>query len=94
MAFRDLLVQKGYKADAPYSGTEYDLLAGKMTVYTDSIPIRKEQKKGSDRSNAVFGDLLAAAESLLQFVKTCKGRANKENAKFASQIRALLEKWK
>ena len=94
MAFRDLLVQKGYKADAPYSGTEYDLLAGKMTVYTDSIPIRKEQKKGSDRSNAVFGDLLAAAESLLAFVKTCKGRANKENAKFASQIRALLEKWK
>jgi len=92
-AFRDLLEQKGYKADAPYSGTEYDLLSGKMTVYTDSIPIRKE-KKGSTRASAVYGDLLAAAEALLAFVKTCKGRANKENAKFASQIRALLEKWK
>jgi len=93
-AFRDLLIQKGYKADAPYSGTEYDLLTGKMTVFTDAVPIRKEQKKTGDRSNAVFGDLLAAAEALLKFVKTCKGRANKENAKFASQIRALLEKWK
>ena len=92
-AFRDLLLEKGYKADAPYSGTEYDLLSGKMTVYTDSIPIRRE-KKGGARANAVYGDLLAAAEALLAFVKTCKGRANKENAKFASQIRALLEKWK
>ena len=92
-AFRDLLEQKGYKADAPYSGTEYDLLSGKMTVYTDSVPIRRE-KKGSARANAVYGDLLAAAEALIAFVKTCKGRANKENAKFASQIRALMEKWK
>lgn len=91
--FRDLLEQKGYKADAPYSGTEYDLLTGKMTVFTDSVPIRRE-KKGSARASAVYGDLLAAAEALLSFVKTCKGRANKENAKFASQIRALLEKWK
>ena len=88
-----VLQEKGYKADAPYSGTEYDLLSGKMTVYTDSIPIRRE-KKGNERANAVYGDLLAAAEALLKFVKTCKGRANKENAKFASQIRALLEKWK
>ena len=91
--FRDLLEQKGYKADAPYSGTEYDLLTGKMTVFTDSVPIRRE-KKGSARASAVYGDLLAAAEALLVFVKTCKGRANKENAKFASQIRALMEKWK
>ena len=91
--FRDLLEQKGYKADAPYSGTEYDLLTGKMTAFTDSVPIRRE-KKGSARASAVYGDLLAAAEALLAFVKTCKGRANKENAKFASQIRALLEKWK
>lgn len=91
--FRDLLTQKGYKADAPYSGTEYDLLTGKMTVYMDSVPVRRE-KKGSARASAVYGDLLAAAESLLALVKTCKGRANKENAKLASQIRALTEKWK
>ena len=37
---------------------------------------------------------LAAAEALLAFVKTCKGRANKDNAKLASQIRNLIEKWK
>ena len=92
-AFQDLLLEKGYKAEAPYSGSEYDLLTGKMTVYAEGTPIRRE-RKGSARANAVYGDLLAAAEALLAFVRTCKGRANKENAKFASQIRALLEKWK
>ena len=92
-AFRDLLQEKGYKADAPFSGSEYDLLTGKMTVYTEGTPICRE-KKGTARASAVYGELLAAAEALLAFVKTCKGRANKENAKFASQIRALLEKWK
>ena len=85
--------QKGYRAEAPYSGTEYDLLTGKMTVFTEGIPIRRE-KKGSARANAVYGDLLAAAEALLSLVKTCRGRANKENAKFAAQIRSLMEKWK
>ena len=93
--FCQLLTELGYRAEAPFSGTEYDLTTGQMTVYTDSRPIyRDEERKGSARARAVFGDLLAAAEALLTLVKTCKGRANKENAKFASQIRSLTEKWK
>ena len=95
IAFQQLLTQLGYPADAPYSGTEYDLRTGNMTVYADSKPIRREEvSKGSARARAVFGDLLAAAQSLLEFVKTCKGRTNKDNAKLASQIRNLIEKWK
>ncbi len=95
VAFQKLLVEKGYAADAPYSGTEYDLATGKMTVFADSRPIKREQlRQGSARARAVYGDLLAAAEALLAFVKTCRGRANKDNAKLASQIRALIEKWK
>ena len=93
--FQKLLTRMGYCAEAPYSGTEYDLVTGRMTVYTDSKPIHREQlTKGSARARAVYGDLLAAAEALLAFVKTCKGRTNKDNAKLASQIRALIEKWK
>ena len=85
----------GYYAEAPYSGTEYDLINGRMTVFADSKPIRREEKtKGSARARAVYDDLLAAAEALLAFVKTCKGRTNKDNAKLASQIRNLIEKWK
>ena len=94
-AFQKLLTEMGYRADAPYSGTVYDLQTGKMTVYADSKPIRREeQAKGSARARAVYGELLTAAEALLALVKTCKGRANKENAKFTAQIRSLIEKWK
>ena len=66
-----------------------------MTVYTDRKPVtRKTQAKERARVNAVYGELLAAAEALLAFVKTCKGRANKENAKLTVQIRSLIAKWK
>ena len=95
VSFRQRLTQMGYRAEAPYSGTQYDLATGQMTVYTDSRPVLREQlSKGTARARAVYNDLLAAAEALLAFVKTCKGRTNKDNAKLASQIRSLIEKWK
>ena len=93
--FQKLLTQMGYRTEAPYSGAEYDLVTGNMTVYADAKAVKREEAhKGSARARAVYGELLAAAEALLAFVKTCKGRTNKDNAKFASQIRSLMEKWK
>ena len=93
MAFRKLLEEMGYDAEAPYSGTEYDLITGKMTVYTDGIRIRKQPKLDS-RAKQVYDELVAAAEVLLALVKGRKGRTNKENAKLTSQIRSLIEKWR
>jgi metallo-beta-lactamase family protein len=92
-AFRDLLGEMGYNAEAPFSGTEFDLITGRMSVYTDGVSIKKKPKTDS-RANQVYADLVAAAEALLQLVKGRKGRANKDNSKLASQIRALAEKWK
>ena len=83
----------GYQAEAPYSGTEYDLLTGKMTVYTEGVAIKKAPKQDS-RASQVYGELVAAAEALLALVKGRKGRTNKDNAKLTSQIRALITKWK
>ena len=94
-AFRSLLEGLGYRAEAPYSGTEYDLLTGKMTAYTEGVKIDREASfKGSQRAKQVYGELLAAAEDLLALVKTRKGRTNKDNAKLTAQIRNLIEKWK
>lgn len=94
-AFQSLLIEKGYHAEAPYSGTEYDLIADKMTVFTDSKPINKEQvRKGTVRATTVYTDLLAAAEGLLALVKKRRGCTNKDNAKLTAQIRNLIEKWK
>ena len=94
-AFRKCLEEMGYNADAPYSGTEYDLLTGKMTVYTEGKPIDRVQVfKGSQRAKQVYEELLAAAEELLRLVKRRRGMTNKENAKLTSQIRSLIEKWR
>ena len=93
--FRDLLIQKGYTAEAPYSGTEYDLITGQMTIYSDAMPIEQPllTKTGS-RAKTVYNDLLAAAEALLALVKTRSGKTNKDNAKLAGQIRSLIDKWR
>ena len=94
-AFQQLLKDMGYNAEAPYSGTEYDLIANKMTVYTDGKVIDRSQiLKGNARARQVYAELLAAAEALLALVKTRKGCANKDNAKLTSQIRELINKWK
>ena len=94
-AFRKILEEMGYRAEAPYSGTEYDLLTGKLTAYTEGVKIdRADAFKGSQRARQVYGELLAAAEALLALVKTRKGCTNKDNARLTAQIRSLLEKWK
>ena len=94
-AFRKTLEDMGYRAEAPYSGTEYDLLTGKLTAYTEGVKIdRAAAFKGSARARQVYGELLAAAEDLLALVKTRKSRTNKDNAKLTAQIRSLIEKWK
>jgi len=94
-AFRKELEGLGYCAEAPYSGTEYDLLTGKLTAYTEGVKIdRAAAFKGSQRARQVYGELLAAAEDLLALVRQRKGRTNKDNAKLTAQIRSLIEKWK
>ena len=94
-AFRDTLRELGYRAEAPYSGTEYDLLTGEMTVYREGERIDRAQAfKGSQRARAVYDELVSAAETLLTLVKARRGRANKDNAKLTAQIRSLIEKWK
>lgn len=94
-AFKDTITEMGYNATAPYSGTEYDLLTGQMTAYTEGVRIdRAAAFKGSQRAKQVYGELLAAVEELMALVKTRKGCTNKDNAKLTAQIRSLINKWK
>ena len=94
-AFQKCLQGMGYRAEAPYSGTEYDLLTGKMTVYTDGKPIdRALEFKGGQRAKQVYDELVSAAEELLRLAKNRRGMTNKDNAKLTGQIRSLINKWK
>ena len=93
--FKALLCEKGYRAEAPYSGTEYDLTTGKMTIYTEGKAIERVRTyKGNTRAEVIYNELVGEAEKLLSIVKRRRGMTNKENARLTSQIRELCEKYK
>ena len=88
-AFAASLGEKyGISAYAPYSGTEYDLAAGEFTRVTEGVPA---SKRGTPAKETAFSRLVAAAQRLLELVRGCEGMANKELARFASQIDSLCD---
>ena len=84
-----LQVEHGIKAYAPYSGTQINLLSGKLEYEASPIPIVKKAKAVSD----VFTRLMAAGQRLLAVIRKNEGGANKDLAKFADQINSLCDKW-
>jgi len=88
------LRELGYAVEAPNSGTEYELIGGSMTAYTERRRIEKTGTKQRARKSSVHADLVANAEALLALAKRADGRPNKENAKLAAQIKALIDKYK
>ncbi len=78
-----------YDAVAPYSGSEYDLIANRFTYLATP---KRAVRAGKKAVSAVFARFLAAAERLLAIVKRSDGLANKDTAKFADQINALCDK--
>ena len=93
-ALANELKERGYAVETPYSGTEYDLVKGIMTAYTEKKRVTAaDAAKARSRKTSVHRDLVSQAEALLALAKRCESRPNKENAKFAAQIRSLMEKW-
>lgn len=92
--FAGLLREKfGLKADAPFSGSVYDLKEGCFTTVTKGIPIRKDTVETAKRAAGVFDRLLAACDRLRAVVMGNRGGANKDLARFADQINSLCDKW-
>ena len=85
-----LMAEHGIKAYAPYSGTVFDLVSGKLEYEALPIPLKK---KAAPVQNGVFARLLAAAQRLMALVQKSDGLANKDMAKFADQINSLCDKW-
>lgn len=84
-----LQVEHGIKAYAPYSGTVFNLLSGKLEYEAEPMPIKKKSRAASD----VFARLLAAGQRLIAVIHKNEGAANKDLAKFADQINSLCDKW-
>lgn len=76
-------------AYAPYSGTVYNLATGEFEYEAAG---EKKKKRISVVSDA-FARLVAAGQRLMAVIQKNQGHANKDLAKFTSQINSLADKW-
>ena len=92
-AFRDKILELGYEAFAPYSGTSFDLIQGEFDVVTEGIAIEKTEPEASKpRENPVFAALVQAGERLMAVIRDLKGSPNKELRAFERQVTKLAER--
>lgn len=83
----------GYFSAAPYSGDVFDLNTGECIEKAPVVRIPPKVSAARKRANAVFERLVMAGRRLFSVIEQNKGGANKDLAKFTSQIEALCEKW-
>ncbi|MBQ3404290.1 MAG: MBL fold metallo-hydrolase, partial [Oscillospiraceae bacterium] len=94
VAFTGLLENEcGFKAYAPFSGTEFDLKNNLFLACPEGKLIEKKPERDS-RAVAAYGKLTDAGDKLLELIKNSEGMSNRDLAAFASQIEALYKKWK
>lgn len=96
-AFAAELKEKGYAAEAPYSGAVYELSRGSVRCLalgnTRKIVRALVPEVFTKRSSPAFERLLNMGKRLMVVIEHNRGGANKDLAKFASQIAALCDKW-
>lgn len=81
------------QAFAPYSGGCVDLATGKIETVGVKIPKKAVEKPSRKEARNAFERVVAAAKRLLQVVYRNEGLANKDLAKFETQINNLADKW-
>lgn len=83
----------GIPAFAPYSGGIADLASN--VILTEGVKQQKKavEKPATFRARTAFERVVAAARRLMAVVLKNEGLANKDLAKFESQIQNLADKW-
>lgn len=83
----------GCPAFAPFSGAYLDLETNEILDPGIRIPKKAIEKPARHRAVAAFERVVAAAKHLMDVVLKNEGLANKDLAKFESQIQNLADKW-
>ena len=89
--FAQTLNNMGFEAHAPQYTEVYDLAENRQLA-PGYLPERKA-KAGGVRTSSAYERLVAVGNMLMESIKRSKGRDNKSLARFADQLRQLLEKW-
>lgn len=89
--FAESVQKLGFAAHAPQYTEVYDL----MTNTVEQVGYLPERKvrSASGKSQTSYERLVALGERLVALIRRSKGRDNKTLAKFADQLRKLLDKW-
>ena len=91
--FAETLEQElGLRADAPYSGTRYDLASGKYIERTKGIPI--EHAAAARSVSDTFTALRLAGRQLQNLIEASEGLPNKEKERFTKELKALVDKYR
>ena len=90
----DITKELGFAAEAPYSGAVYDLTANTCLAPGSRVRIVKKAKTSERGDSPAYLRLLSAGRRLLSVIEANRGGANKDLARFASQIQSLCDKWK
>ena len=86
----------GYEAVAPFSGATYDLLTNTCVREGVRIPVEAREAAlaaSGSKADTVYDRLVQAGKRLMAVILHNKGGANKDLAKFTSQINSLCDKW-
>ena len=83
----------GWKSFAPYSGGCVDLIDNVILNEGIKIPKKAIEKPARTKAQNAFGRVVLAAKRLMEVVLKNEGLANKDLAKFESQIHNLADKW-
>lgn len=90
--FAQSLVSKGIPAHAPQYTETYDL-ANNVMLQPGYLPARRPKVSGSGKFSPAYERLVSVGQLITESIKRSKGRDNKSLARFADQLKQLLEKW-
>lgn len=82
----------GVNTYAPFSGAEFDIASGEITVDAQPVLVPKKTKI-YNKTNVYYNDLLAASDRLYNLIKQNDGRANADMRKLTEKINKLCEEW-
>ena len=89
--FADSLKKLGLSAHAPQYTEVYDLIENRQLA-TGYLPERKTHTPGG-KVSAAYQRLVAMGKLLQEVIVRSKGRANKDIAKFADQLKQLIDRF-
>lgn len=83
----------GWNAFAPYSGGSVDLVENQILSEGIKVTKKSDVKPARAKATNAFNRVVMAAKRLMEVVLKNEGLANKDLAKFESQIQNLADKW-